>query len=280
MSTTRMLGSTLLRSSRLGSPLRCYQPLRTEVTEASYFLKRKVRLPSQPKPFSPLAVGPFLRTHPFYQPPRPVADYIYDEVEQKPEVEPKLKLILLATVDELGIPGDVVEVDREFGRHHLLSSQIAVYADDYNLAKYRELIEGGSHDRSGPSSAFVMPTIKRLSKEVIIVPVNDINPWTLTVDHLRIAFRSAGYTVPNECITLPETPISGPNVEAYQGKDFAVKLTINNKETVHVRCLIHHKGLPLRLDWNREPRFIALPDEQGELLKTMPTTEAIQEEDF
>ena len=110
--------------------------------------------------------------------------------------------------------------------------------------------------------------------------VNDTNPWTINQDHIRISLRAAGYSVPNECITLPKTIISGPDVERWQGKDFAVTLTINNKEKVNVRCLLHHKGLPLRLDWEREPRFIALPEEQSALLESMHVKEAIKEEDI
>ncbi|KAH9407135.1 54S ribosomal protein L9, mitochondrial [Tyrophagus putrescentiae] len=243
MSSTSMLLRTALPLlfPRRSPPL--HQSVRREVTEASFLLKRKVKLPNQPKPTSNLVVGPFIREHRWYQKPRPVADYIYEE----------LKVLLLTTVDELGVAGDVVDVDRDFARHRLLSSQAAVYADPYNLAKYRSLIEEGSKDRTGPSSAFVMPTVKRLAREVIVLTVNDLKPWTLTADHVRVAFRAAGYAVPNECITLPATPIRGPDVEGLQGRDIAVKVTINGQETVHVRCLLHHKGLPLRLDWDREP---------------------------
>ncbi len=285
MSSTSMLLRTALPLffPRRSPPL--HQSVRREVTEASFLLKRKVKLPNQPKPTSNLVVGPFIREHRWYQKPRPVADYIYEEVEQEKKPPPsgdgpKLKVLLLATVDELGVAGDVVDVDRDFARHRLLSSQAAVYADPYNLAKYRSLIEEGSKDRTGPSSAFVMPTVKRLAREVIVLTVNDLKPWTLTADHVRVAFRAAGYAVPNECITLPATPIRGPDVEGLQGRDIAVKVTINGQETVHVRCLLHHKGLPLRLDWDREPRFAALPEEQGELLRTMPVKEAIKDEDF
>lgn len=285
-----MSSTTMLRAFLSARPPSCgrslqllnhrHQSVRREVTEASFVLKRKAKLPSQPKATSNLVVGPFIRDYRWYQTPRPVADYLYEEVEQKPPEDPKLKVLLLTTVDELGVAGDVVEVDRDYGRYHLLSSQAAVYADEYNLTKYRSLIAEGSKDRTGPSSAFVMPTVKRLAREVIVVTVNDVNPWTLTADHIRIAFRTAGYIVPNECIELPKTTISGPDVENLQGKDFAVRVTINRQETVNVRCLLHHKGLPLRLDWDREPRFVALPEEQGELLKTMPVKEAIKDEDL
>ena len=183
-------------------------------------------------------------------------------------------------MDEIGVPGDVVEVDREFARHRLLSARIAVYADEFNLKKYRELIKSGSMDRSGPSSAYVMPTVKRLVNEVIILTMNSKNPWTITRDHIRIAFRLAGFSVPNECITLPQTPITGPNIEEYEGKDFVVILTINDREKVNVRIMLHHDGQPVRLDWNRKPRYALLPEEQGELLESMPCKEAKQDDEL
>lgn len=232
---------------------------------------RKAKLPQQPRLESPFIVGPFLQA-PRYKEPRPIGDFLFEKVTDEPEESATLKLILLKAVDELGVAGDIVEVDRDHARFHLLSSQTAVYASEFNLQKYRELIDSGDADQSAPSSAFVKSTMKRLASEVIVVVVNDSHPWTITEDHVRIAFRTAGYRVRNESITLPETAITGPDVEGKQGKDFAVTLTINGRERVNVRCMLHHAGLPLRLDWNMTPRFILLP-EQKQLLGSMPVNE-------
>lgn len=208
-------------------------------------LKRKVKLPHQPTQYNRLLVGPFLR-QPRYKEPRPVADFIYEEVEDSEKIEEsKLRLILLTTVDELGVQGDIVEVERNYGRFQLLSSKSAVYASEYNLKKYRELIETGAKDRKGPSSAYVMTTVKKLRQELILVAVNDVNPWTITTKHLRVAFRAAGYSIPEECIELPKEPISGPDVEGKHGLEFVVGVTINNQEKVDVRCMIIHKATPL-----------------------------------
>ncbi|XP_046913904.2 mitochondrial ribosomal protein L9 [Dermatophagoides farinae] len=253
----------------------------TQVSRRSVvILRRKVRLPSQPSLISPLIVGPLLKERPHYREPRPVADFIYEEVENSEKLEEtKLKLILLKTVDELGVPGEIVEVERDFGRFSLLSSNSAVYASPYNLKKFRQLIEAGSKDRVGPSSAFVGPTLKKLANDVIIVVMNDEHSWTLKPCHVRIALRAAGYLVPEECIQLPDTPIDGPDIEGKQGKDFAVTVTINNRETVNVRCLLHHKGQTLRLNWNRKPRHILL-DEQKKLLESMPCKDALEEDEY
>lgn len=243
-------------------------------------LRRKVKLPNQPSPFNPLIIGSLLNKIPKYKEPRPVADFIYEQVENKDKIEDdKLQLILLKTVDELGVPGDIVFVDKNYGRYHLLSSKSAVYASSYNLNKYKELIEAGAKDRVGPSSAFVATTMKKLCNEVIIVVMNNKNPWTINSEHIRIALRASGYLVPSECIQLPDTLITGPDIQDKQGKDFAVMITINNKETINVRCLLHHKGLPLRLNWNRKPRYILL-DEQKELLENMPAQDELEEDQY
>lgn len=208
-------------------------------------LKRKVKLPFQPSQYNRLIVGPFLR-EPVYKEPRPVADFIFEEVEDTDKIEEsKLSLILLKTIDELGVQGDIVEVERNYGRFHLLSSNSAVYASEYNLKKYRELIESGAKDRKGPSSAYVMTTLKKLQQELILVAVNDVNPWTITTKHLRVAFRAAGYSIPEDCIELPEEPISGPDVENKHGLEFVTIVTINNQEKAKVRCMVIHKATPL-----------------------------------
>lgn len=252
----------------------------TNQVRSVVILKRKVKLPSQPSLQSKIIVGPFLKEKPNFHTPRPVADFIYEEVEDTDlKEESKLKLILLKTVDELGVPGDIVEVDRDFGRFNLISSKKAVYASPYNLKFYKELIETGSKDRVGPSSAFVGPTIKRLANEVVIVVMNDENPWIIQPKHIRIAIRAAGYHVPEDCIELPKQAIQGPDIEGKQAKDFAITITINNKEKVNVRCMIHHKSLPLRLNWNRKPRYILL-EEQRELLEKMPCKDALEEDEY
>lgn len=236
-------------------------------------LRRKVKLPSQPHKVNSFIVGPFLKDKYKYLEPRPVADFIYEEIEEfEAQEQPKLKLLLLKTIDELGVPGNIVEVDADYGRFHLLSSNAAVYASDYNIKLFEDLIKVGSEQHSGPSSAFVGSTIKKLVNDVILIVMNDLNPWTITPKHVQIGLRAAGYCVPLECISLPSTPITGPDLEQKQGKDFAVEITINNHEKIHVRCLLHHKSLPLRNNWDRNPRFILL-EEQTDLLESMPSKE-------
>lgn len=64
-------------------------------------------------------------------------------------------------------------------------------------------------------------------------------PWTLEKWHIKASFRKAGIHIPEDAITMPERPISGPNLDLEE-KEFYVTLTINNREQVKVRCRLHH----------------------------------------
>lgn len=229
---------------------------------------------------SPFIVGPFFNDPQSRAEPREPADYIYDVIEDtNMRKYGKMKVILLDHVEELGVPGDIVEVQIPYGRFQLISAKRADYYCDYNLKKYKDLIESGAADRVGPSSAFVMTTVRRLAKEVVLVEMNDKQEWLIEKKHIRIAFRKTGYVVPEDSIELPQTPISGPDISGKEGKDFAVYVTLNNREKVAVRCMVHHLGQPLSTNWFKAPRFVLLPDEQSELLSKMPVQQRLEEEE-
>ncbi|XP_054153972.1 39S ribosomal protein L9, mitochondrial-like isoform X2 [Oppia nitens] len=242
-------------------------------------LKRKVRPLYGQRLKNPYIVGPLFNDILHYKEPREVTDMIYDEVEDTDDQSlGKMKVILMDHIEELGVAGDVVEVDASYARFHLLSARKAVYYCDYNLNKYKDLIESGAEGRVGPSSAFVLTTVRQLAKECILVEMNDKHEWLIQKRHIRIAFRKTGYTVPEEAIQLPEIPITGPDIEGKEGKDFAVHIVINNQETVAVRCMVHHLGQELAINWMRAPRFVLLPEQQSQLLAQMPVLPMLEED--
>ncbi len=263
----RVLSKNLINKSLNSSQIRL-----------THILKRKV-LPLMPETLiNPLIVGPFLKEKIKYEEPREVADYIYDYVQNTSSRKyDTIKIILLKHVEELGVAGDIVDVNRPIARFQLISGGFADYASPYNLIKYKDLIESGAKGKVGPSSAFVFSTVRRLAKEVILVEMNDKEEWIIDRSHVRIALRKAGFVVPQNSIELPKTPISGPDIAGKQGKDFAVMITINGQEKVPVRCVVHHLGQPIKPNWFRAPRFVLLPEEQSELLATMPVQEKLDE---
>ena len=253
--------------------------LRHNQIRTAMILRRKTRPPYMQRIVNPYVIGPFFESSQKQPHLEELRDHLYDEVEDT-NTRPlgTMKVILLQHVDELGIPGDIVEVPVPYGRFQLISAKKADYYCDYNLKKYKSLIESGAEGRTGPSSAFVMTTVRKLANEVVLVEMNPREQWQVEKRHVKVALRKAGYVVPEEAIELPKTPINGPDIENKEGKDFAIEITINNQEKVAVRCMIHHIGQSLSPNWFRAPRFVLLPEEQSELLSKMPVQERPEEE--
>jgi large subunit ribosomal protein L9 len=195
---------------------------------------------------------------------------IYETVQDhEPPAEPRqVQLLLQKYVGDLGRPGDVVTVPDKKARLHLLNLS-AVYATPENLAKVASLQKEASF-----SSKYAGATLMELSRFILDVTMNKEEPWTLEPWHIRAAFRKAYVCVPEEAITMPKKPISGPNPDL-QDKEFYVTVTINDKETVPVRCRIHHWATELdeRLPPFKEHRlYPAKPifAEDEEFAKTLP----------
>lgn len=70
-----------------------------------------------------------------------------------------------------------------------------------------------------------MDSLLRLYLSVVM---NKDHPWTLKPWHVKLAFRKCGFIVPEEAITLPDKPISGPDMNL-QDKEFFVTVTVSFK---------------------------------------------------
>lgn len=69
--------------------------------------------------------------------------------------------------------------------------------------------------------------------------MNKDHPWVIEPWHIKASLRKCGYNVAEEAITLPETPIEGPDLQK-QNKEFYVTITVNNLEKARLKCRIHH----------------------------------------
>lgn len=165
--------------------------------------------------------------------------FIYDLVEDtnSRRKEP-LDLILTQYVAELGNVGTRVSMHPALAYPKFLLPKLADYATPENIEKYTKLATDQGDDTPF-SSTLVEKTIKYLSQKRISIVMSKDVPWTLEKWHIKANFRKAGIYVPEDAITMPEKPISGPNLDL-QGKEFYVTLTINNREQVKVRCRLHH----------------------------------------
>ena len=83
------------------------------------------------------------------------------------------------------------------------------------------------------SAAPVRQTAKVLSRQVLTVSMNLEQPWVLEPWHLSVAFRKAGFVVPEQCLQMPAATIEGPNVDGLEGREFVVTVTVG---TYHGRA--------------------------------------------
>ncbi|EFN84758.1 39S ribosomal protein L9, mitochondrial [Harpegnathos saltator] len=130
--------------------------------------------------------------------------------------------------------------------YKLLLPRFADYATPENIMKYTKLAEDLG-DQTPFSSAIVESTIKYLSDMRLMVDMSKGIPWTLEKWHIKVNFLKAGIHAPENTITIPEKPISGPNPDI-EGKEFYVTLTINNREQVKVRCRLNHRSPNMQME--------------------------------
>ncbi|VEN33764.1 unnamed protein product [Callosobruchus maculatus] len=199
--------------------------------------------------------------------------YIYELVKDTNcEKKPNIDVILTSYVEGLGNAGEKVSVRPSFAYNKLLLPGLAVYASPENIDKFKNLADDSEKVRYSSKTAFY--TVQTMSQILLSVVMNKENPWTLKPWHIRVSFRKCGYIVPEDAITMPEKPISGPDMEL-EGKEFAVTVTINNQEKVNVRCRLHHwstnvtERIPhIHNFWEMQSEPV-IP-EQASLLEEMP----------
>ncbi|XP_012055340.1 PREDICTED: 39S ribosomal protein L9, mitochondrial [Atta cephalotes] len=197
----------------------------SQQTRNTFILKRRNPVPLHKKNAKPH----HLRTRHF----------IYDLVEDTNVKRKKpLDLILTQYVAGLGNMGTQVSLHPTIAYSKLLLPKLADYATPENIEKYTKLAADKENDKSFSSSS-VEKTMKYLSRKRISIVMSKDMPWTLEKWHIKANFRKAGIYLSEDTITMPEKPISGPNLDL-QGKEFYVTITINNREQVKVRCCLHH----------------------------------------
>uniref|UniRef100_A0A2P2I5Q7 Large ribosomal subunit protein bL9m n=2 Tax=Hirondellea gigas TaxID=1518452 RepID=A0A2P2I5Q7_9CRUS len=211
--------------------------------------------------------------------------YIYEDVvdpkdEKDTDVKKKkrmIDIILLSTVQGIGRPGQVVSMEAGLARSTLLLPKLAAYASPENVEKFSHLLY--EDDDTMPSSIYVQKTVERLTGACVFVGMNVREPWTLEPWHIRVAMRKNSIiALSDDVIQLPDEPISGPDLDLEQ-KFFYVTLTINKREKVRVRCLLHHISShpKFKLPFNGlgvldEPPQAILPSQQDYLTELFNRT--------
>lgn len=124
----------------------------------------------------------------------------------------------------------------------LLLPGLAVYKTEENVEKYTRTQDEDVEDQH--SSPFAQRTVNMLECLTLAVIMNKDVPWVMQPWHIKASLRKAGFHAVEEAITLPETPITGPDL-LKQNKEFYVTITVNNMEKARVKCRIHH--------WSTDP---------------------------
>lgn len=138
-----------------------------------------------------------------------------------------MKVLLTQDIDGVGGQGEVVTVQKAIARNKLLPLGIAVYNSPENQQRY--CTNKKDHELVNFTT---QKTLRQLEGMTLPVPMNLSVEWTLTAHHVRLAFRKAGVIVPEEAITLPEEPITGPG-------EFTVEVLVNGKYTTQVKSLVY-----------------------------------------
>lgn len=162
--------------------------------------------------------------------------FIYELVKHVETIKHEpIQLVLTSNVNKIGLKGQIVSLKPERAYNDVILPKLGLYATEENIKKYITINE---------KEEFKLPSITRATIEFLStfnlsVSLSPEVPWTLEKWHIRVAFRKAQFHVPEEAITLPEKPISGPDM-SIEGKQFYIIVTINDSEQVKVRCHIHH----------------------------------------
>ncbi|XP_076638597.1 mitochondrial ribosomal protein L9 [Colletes latitarsis] len=233
----------------------------TQQSRNTFILKRKYLVPLHKKNRRPQRMG-----HKYF---------IYDLVENTISRKPKLiDLILLESIQGIGIKGQKVAVNSEKAYNNLILPKLAVYATPENIDKYYIDSTNFKEHEDTYTSEYVPRTLNVLSHFYLPIEMSMDTPWNIEKWHIRVAFRKAGVIVPDEAITLPEKTISGPDL-SIQNKEFYIIIKINNHEEVKVRCKIRHWASDRKDKINEDellwdlPNIAIFPEDQP-ILDSLP----------
>ncbi|XP_011307854.1 39S ribosomal protein L9, mitochondrial [Fopius arisanus] len=208
--------------------------------------------------------------------------YIYDLVKNTDNSKrPALSLILTTYVDGLGNRGEKVSVAPFKAYNKLLLPGLAVYDTPENSQKYTVLEKNNPTENTSP---FVPRTINVLKHMILSIIMSNDTPWTLEPWHVRSAFRKALVHLNEDCITMPNHTITGPNHDI-ENREFYVIITVNGKEKTPVRCRIHHhsndvhdrKLIPVVVNFWKEMSEPLFPEDKP-VLDSLPIPFLVQRE--
>ena len=133
---------------------------------------------------------------------------------QKPNRNPRLSIILMEDIENLGVKGQIVKVKHGYGRNHLLPYKRAVYATPDNISK----LNAFEVEKEKASSVVTSDIIANYLSDKILCIQHDPNDESAIFEqHISKAFHDAlSLHVPLDCIELEE-PITDFELEQSVG---------------------------------------------------------------
>ncbi|KAL8184736.1 UNVERIFIED_CONTAM: 54S ribosomal protein L9, mitochondrial [Gekko kuhli] len=140
-----------------------------------------------------------------------------------------MELILTDSVERLGARGDVVLVDKSYGRNKLLANNLAVYPSPENKKMFEEeakLLKEGKLEKSQTLSG--IKTVRFLQSCHLEVGMKNNKDWELTPAIVARHFlKNLKVMVPPYAVKLPDEPIT-------QYGEYWCEVTVNGLDTVRV----------------------------------------------
>ncbi|XP_054836296.1 39S ribosomal protein L9, mitochondrial [Eublepharis macularius] len=140
-----------------------------------------------------------------------------------------MELILTESVEGLGTRGDIISVDKSYGRNRLLAQNLAVYPSPENKKMFEEemrLLREGKVEKSQTLSG--ARTARFLQRCHLEVGMKSDVKWELTNEIVARCFlRNLWIMVPPYAVKLPDEPIT-------QYGEYWCEVTVNGLDTVRV----------------------------------------------
>lgn len=244
-----------MQSSLLSNTLNVF----TQQSRNTFIFKRKYPVPLYKK----------------NQRPKPLKSrhMIYEMLESPYSKKRKYVLVKLKQdIVGVGAKGTIIELHPDKAYERFLLPKLADYVSPEEEEEFR------NRPKEHFDQTSVSNVIDLLSSTDLSITMSPTEPWTIEKWHVSVSFRKCGIFVPEDAITLPEKPISGPNKEA-ENKVFIINVEVNENTNVKVKCRIHHVHIAdlikNKLEYKKQtPEWLhkneALFPEDQELIDQLP----------
>ena len=147
--------------------------------------------------------------------------------KQKPNRNPRLKIILTEPVHNLGSKGQIVRVKRGYGRNYLLPQRMAVYATQDNIKKYDafEVVKGA---KTGVNEVEFLTDF--LTGKLVTITQDPSRHWDIFEQSISSVLKKQHQLhVPLDCIELkkPITSFGKHAVDVRLDASTSVSVSIN-----------------------------------------------------